>query len=250
MWLAPWLIGAGLVGIVLALIMTIRAYVRLRRGEYYVIRKEALRTALRWSFLVLLFFLLTVGLLFIPRQTRTPQLTSTATPGQTHTSTSTRAVPTPTATTTPTARATATAPFIPTSTPQATMPPAFTSPLPSAIPPPGDARFEFWTLAQGADENSQPVAPSNQFPVGIERIYLFFRYDGLLLNVPWTIAWYRNGELLSGGTRLWESRQPAGNWYQFMEFNEGYPAGKYEVQVWLGEQLRILALFSVGSAEE
>jgi len=158
-------------------------------------------------------------------------------------------VPTPTVTATPTPPATATEPFIPTSTPQATLPGAFISPLPSAVPPPGDARFEFWTLAQGVDETDQPVKPGSQFPVGTERVYLFFHYDGLLPNVPWTTVWYRNGELTSGGTSLWESSRSTGEWYEFLAFPGGYPEGDYEVQVWLGERLQIRAVFSVVNAE-
>ena len=248
-WLAPWLVGLGLAGIVLSLILTIRAYIQVRRAEYYILREEARRTALRMSLLVLLLTLLTVGSLFLPRQTPAQQPTPAATPFLTLTPAPTRIVLTPTPTATSTPQATATEPFIPTSTPQATLPATFSSPLPSAVPPPGDARFEFWTLAQGVDANNQPVEPSTAFPTGIESVYLFFRYDGLRSSVPWTTAWYRNGELLSGGTSLWRSERPAGEWHVFMEFAGGYPAGEYEVQVWLGDRLQIRAGFSVVSAE-
>jgi hypothetical protein len=247
-WLAPWLVGAELLAIVLALIVTMRAYVQLRRGEYYIIREEARRVALRGSLLVLFLALLIVVSLFIPRSDTTSQPMPTATPSP-PSPTPTRVVPTPTASATSTPQATATEPFIPTSTPQATLPAAFISPLPSAVPPPGDARFEFWTLAQGVDETDQPVKPGSQFPVGTERVYLFFHYDGLLPNVPWTTVWYRNGELTSGGTSLWESSRSAGAWYEFLAFPGGYPEGDYEVQVWLNDRLQIRAVFSVMSAE-
>jgi hypothetical protein len=248
-WLAPWLIGAGLVGIVLALIVTIRAYVQLRRAEYYIIREEARRTVLRASLAGFFLTLLTIVALFVPRQTSTPQSTTTPIPLQTLTSTPSRVVPTPTATAASTPQATATEPFIPTSTPQATLPASFTSPLPSAIPPPGDARFEFWTLARDVDANDQPVEPSTQFAAGTERVFLFFRYDGLLPNIPWTTAWYRNGELLNGSTRLWEPERPVGERYEFLEFPGGYPEGEYEVQVWLGDRLQIRAVFLIAGAE-
>lgn len=244
-WLALWLVGAGLAGIALALIITIRAYLQARRGEYYVIREEARRAMLRGLFLVLFFAALTVGSLFIPRRNPPPQPTPTATAAPTSTSTPTRVIPTATPTPTSTPQATATEPFIPTSTPQATLPPAFISPLPSAVPPPADAHFVFWTLAEGVDQNAQPVNASTQFPAGTERVYVFFEYDGLLPNVPWTTAWYRNGELLNGGTSLWEAEKSAGQWNVFLAFPGGYPVGEYEVQVWLGERLQIRALFSV-----
>jgi hypothetical protein len=249
-WLAPWLIGAGLTGVVLALIMTMRAYNQARRGEYYVIRDEARQTTRRGLLLVLFFTVLTVGSLFIPRQDPAPQPTPAATPLPTSTPTPTRTVPTPTPTHTSTPQATATEPFIPTSTPQATIPAAFISPLPSAVPPPGDAHFEFWTLAEGIDANIQPVNPATQFAAGTERVYLFFEDDGLLPNVPWTTVWYGNGELLNGGTSLWEAEKTAGQWHVFLAFPGGYPTGEYEVQVWLGERLQIRALFSVVNGTE
>jgi hypothetical protein len=248
-WLAPLLVGAGIVSIILALIVTIRAYVRLRRGGYYVIREEARRIALRGSLLVVVFSILTIGAVFFPRQAPAPGPTPTVTVFKTPTPIPTRVEPTRTATATPTPQPTATEPFIPTSTAQATLPAAFSSPLPAAVPAPGDARFEFWTLAQGADGNSQPEKPSSQFPVGIKRVYLFFRYDGLLPNVPWTTIWYRNGEILSGGTSRWESARSAGEWHVYLEFKDGYPRGEYEVQVWLDERLQIRASFSIASAE-
>jgi hypothetical protein len=118
------------------------------------------------------------------------------------------------------------------------------------VPPPADAHFEFWTLAESVDADNQPVNPSTQFPAGTERVYLFFEYDGLLPNVLWTTVWYENGELLSGGTSLWDSEKPAGQWHTFLEFPGGYPVGEYEVQVWLGERLQIRALFSIVNGTE
>jgi hypothetical protein len=248
-WLAPWLVGAGLVSIALALIVTIRAYIQLRRAEYYVIREEARRIVLRASLAGFILTLLTIFALFVPRQASTPQPTATPIPLQTLIPTPSRVVPTPTATVLSTPQATATEPFIPTSTPQATLPAAFTSPLPSAIPPPGDARFEFWTLAKDVDSSDQPVEPSTQFTEGTESVFLFFRYDGLLPNVPWTIIWFGNGELLNGSTRLWEPQKPTGERYEFLKFPGGYPAGEYEVQVWLGERPQVRAVFLVVGAE-
>jgi hypothetical protein len=244
-WLAPWLIGAGLISIVLALTFAIWAYIQLRRAEYYVVREEARRRLLRGLLLAFLFAVITIGIVFLPRQAPAPAATPTPTLAPVASPAPTRAVPTPTATTTPTPKPTATEPFIPTSTPMATLPAAFTSPIPSAVPPPGDAHFEFWTLAQGVDTSDQPVDPGKQFPAGIERVYLFFRYDGLLPNVPWTIVWYKDGEVISGGARLWEPEQPSGERHAFLDFAGGFPVGSYEVQVWLGEQLQIRASFAV-----
>ena len=248
-WLAPWLVGAGLVATVVTLVVAIQAYARLRRAWYYVIREAARRTFSRSLLVLLILAFLTIGSLLIPRQESTPLPTLTATANQPPAPTPTRVTPTPVATVTPTPQPTATEPFIPTSTPQATLPITFTTPLPSAVPPPADARIEFWTLAQGVDEDNRPVDPATVFPAGIERIYLFFTYDGLLPNVPVTVLWYRNGELLNGGTDLWESEQVKGERYVYLVPAGGYTAGRYQVQVWLGERLQIQVAFSVVEAE-
>lgn len=244
-WLALLLVGAGLVGVALALIVTVRAFIQTRSGEYYVIRDEARRTALRGLIVVLILILLTLGVILIPRQTPASELTPTIIPSPSPTSTPTDAPPAAVATVTPTARPTATEPFIPTSTPQATLPITLTQPLPSAVPPPGDARFEFWALAQDVDESNQPVNASAEFAAGTERIYLFFRYDGLLPDVPWSVVWYQDGNLLDGSTRLWESERPVGERFEFFTYAGGFPAGEYEVQVWLGDELQVRAAFSV-----
>ncbi len=248
-WLALVLVGAGLLGVVVALIATVRAFAQSRSGEYYVIRDEARRVALRALLIFLIFILLTIAFLLIPRQESTPQPTATGTPTRSPVPTVTHVVFTPTVTASSTPRPTATEPFIPTATPQATLPVTLTLPLPSSVPPPGDARFEFWMLAPDVDGNGLPVEPSTEFPVGIERVYLFFRYNGLLPSIPWSIVWYRDGEFLNGGTRLWEPERPSGERHEFLEYGGGFPAGNYEVQVWLGDQLQIRVSFAVGEGQ-
>ena len=147
-WLAPWLVGAGLMAFALALIITVRAYVQLRRAEFYIVREEARRTVVRASLLVVVLALLTVGSFFIPRQAPKLSVTLVTVPEPSLTLQPTRGTPLPVASATATPLATATEPFIPTSTTQATLPVTFTTPLPSAVPPPADARIEFWVLAQ------------------------------------------------------------------------------------------------------
>ncbi len=248
-WLVPWLVGVWLTAVAVTLVIAVRAYAHLRRAGYYVLREAARRTFTRSLLVLLILAFLTIGSLLIPRQESTPLPTLTATANQPPTPTPTFVTPTLAATATPTPQPTATEPFIPTSTPQATLPITFTTPLPSAVPPPADARIEFWTLAQGVDENDRPVDPATVFPAGIERVYLFFTYDGLLPNVPVTILWYRNGELLNGGIDLWESERVRGERYVYLVPAGGYTAGRYQVQVWLGDRLQIQVAFSVVEAE-
>ncbi len=244
-WLTVWLVGAGLIGVILTLVVAIRAYVKVRRAGYYIVREAARRTAVRASLLVVILTLLTIIVPFIPTQDPAPKPTLAPTPHSSLTPTPTRAIPTATATSTPTPLPTATEPFIPTSTPQPTLPITFTTSFSQAVPPPADASIEFWTLAQGVSDDNRPVEAATQFTVGIERIYLFYTYDGLLPGVPITIVWYHEGELLSGGTDLWEAQQSGGERYVFLTPSGGYTIGAYEVQVWLGNRMQVRVFFSV-----
>jgi hypothetical protein len=126
------------------------------------------------------------------------------------------------------------------------LPITYTEAFSQAVPPPADASIEFWTLAQGVSDDNRPVEPAAQFAEGVERIYLFYTYDGLLPGVPVTVLWYQDGELLSGGTDLWESQQSRGERYVFLTPSGGYTAGRYEVQVWLGDRIQVRVFFNVG----
>ena len=124
-----------------------------------------------------------------------------------------------------------------------------TTPIPSAVPPPGDARFEFWTLAEGVDDANQPLKPATQFPAGIARVYLFFHYDGLLPDIPWSVVWYKEDEYLRGRTSLWEPERSIGTRYEFLDLGE-YPPGEYEAQIWLENALQMRVRFSVAEPNE
>lgn len=248
---APWLIGLSVLGIVIALVLTIRAYLQSRSGAYYAVREQALRTAGRALLVTLVFLALTITLILIPKHQSTPQSTPTATVrlAPTPTQALTTPTPLPMATATPTSLPTATEPFIPTTTPTPRPPDTALTPLPSAVPPPADAHIELTGLAQEVDENGFCQEPATQFPSGVGRLYLCYTYDGLLPNVPWTVAWYCGGEYLGGGTSLWESGRAAGNGYVFLSPSQGYPVGECEAQIWLAERLQFRARFKIVGAE-
>ena len=244
-WLTFWLVSAGLMSIALTLFVAIRAYIQLGRAGYYVVREAARRTVVRASLAALLLVLLTALVPFIPKQVPAPDPTATPTATISPTPMPTRATATPMPTSTPTPLPTATEPFIPTTTPLPTLPITFTTALSLAVLPPADARIEFWTLAEGVDESDRPIEPAMQFPEGIERVYVFFTYDGLVRNAPVTTVWYRNGEFLNGGIDLWESQRSRGERYVYLTLGGGFAAGEYEVQVWLGDRLQIRTFFLV-----
>ncbi len=252
--LAPWLIGLGIVAFFIALALTIRAYIQSRSGAYYAVREQALQAAGRALLVTLILLVLTIVLVMIPRTESSPKPTAGAIASATATirmvSTPTDVVITPTFTPnpSPTLLPTATEPFIPTTTPTPQLPDTALTPIPSAVPPPADAQIKFGGLAQNVDENGLCQGPTTQFPADVQRLYLCYTYDGLLPNVPWTVAWYCGGEYLGGETSLWQPGRSAGNGYVFLSPSQGYPPGKCEVQVWLDSRLQFRARFEIVGA--
>ncbi|HHH40430.1 MAG TPA: hypothetical protein ENK56_00315 [Chloroflexi bacterium] len=247
--LAPWLIGGSLLVLVALIFTGIQGFITFRRARYHVVR-EAARRRVIWAFS----FAMPVGLLALililiphtgPPLLSRPRPTPMPSPQPTPTFTSTpTATATMTATPTPTRPPTATPPPIPTFTPTAQLPQSARSPLPSAVPPPADARIIFETLALGVDEAGNPVEPGESFAAGTHRIYVFFTWQGIPKNVPWTHAWYRDNVYLGGETTLW-SWDVAGRGYLYFVPPDGYRPGEYEVQVFLGTRLQFRKRFTI-----
>ena len=242
-WLAYALLIASAVPAGLGIFQLNKA----RRAPYYVMRREALRRAVRWGLTMLVLQALAVVLLVVTPLVAAivsvpapvPAATPTATPPFTSTPRPTR-----TPTVTPTRRPTATPPFIPTSTPDVPVPESALSPLPSAVPARGDARIAIITTAADRDDNEQPVGLGTEFPPGDHRVYLFVSYEGMTNGVAWTLAIYREGEFLDAATQLWEWGEQ-GSTYLYYKPPGGYEPGLYEMRVFIETRLQGIAQFVI-----
>jgi hypothetical protein len=245
--LIRWLAYALLIASAVPAGLGISQMIKARRAPYYVMRREALRRAVRWGLAMLVLQALAIALLvvtpFVATILSAPAPVPTATPTATLPSTSTPR-PTRTPTVTPTRRPTATPPFIPTSTSAVPVPESALSPLPSAVPAGGDARIAIITTAADRDDNEQPVGPGTEFPPGDHRVYLFISYEGMANGVAWTLAMYREGEFLDATTQLWEWGEQ-GSTYLYYKPPGGYEPGLYEMRVFIEARLQDRAQFVI-----
>lgn len=244
-----WIFGVLLGGILIGLLAAARYTREAKTSQFYFIREQARikagRVMLLVSFLVVI--TLVLGVL----------LTVSNTFGRVA-----RASPTPTPTLSPTMSPTpvATVPLTPTlsPTPQPTVTP---SPSPTAVPTPGtpssaltpvvgvktpspDATFGAITMAQGVTEDNEPKDPGTVFPAGIPQLYAFFDYRNLSNGVLWTQAWYREGKEIGSESSLWEWGSYGTAWI-FLKPVGGYSRGEYEVRLYIGDELKQTAHFTV-----
>jgi len=244
-----WVVYALLIASAVPAGLAISQFIKSRRAPYYVMRRDALGRAMRWTMVALILLALAAALLVIVPylavvmygpgkavlDVPTPTSTATVTPSPR---------PTRTPTVTPTRRPTATPPLIPTPTPSVPPPDTALTPLPSAVPAGEDVRIVIITLAADRDASGEPVDPGVEFPPGDHRVYLFISYEGMVNGVVWTLAIYREGELLDETTQLWEWGEQ-GRTYLYYKPLEGYEPGVYEMRVFVETRLQGIAQFMV-----
>jgi hypothetical protein len=168
--------------------------------------------------------------------TSTPSTTPSNTPTVSPSPTRQTRTPIPSATNEPTATLTATLTPSVTTTPTATFESVLVlTPLPSAKQPRSGARVEIVTASVSISADQTPVDPGSQFLAGVERIYLFFEYSRMDDGISWSRILFRGGVPMQGQSYLW-SLGSEGSSYFFFGSEEGYPAGEYEVGLFLGDQ--------------
>ncbi len=224
----------------------LRAIQSARKMTFYRLRRQ--RETGGWRLLGLALFLalfaVTLPLYGLPLAYRVIPLTPSITPTWT-------AVPYRTATGTPTAILTPTV----TDTPLVTMTPTITGtpalPLAvlalfqSQITPNPAAIFSQLTFSPNIDDNLQAVDPQTVFENPIDTIYATYSYDQMLPGAQWTAVWYRDDQQVyvethpfAGGTGGYDEAHcsnPVGGWLP----------GRYEVQIFVGEEWKVVGAFLV-----
>jgi hypothetical protein len=249
-----WVVYALLIASAIPAGLVVSQLIKARRAPYYVMRRDALRRATHWTLVALILLALAATLLVIVPHLAVvmygpgkatldiPTLTSSVSVDTVTVTPSLR--PTRAPTITPTRRPTATPPLIPTLTPSVPPPDTALTPLPSAVPAGEDARIIVITLAGDRDASGEPIDPGIEFPPGDHRVYLFISYEGMANGVAWTLAIYREGELLDETTQLWEWGEQ-GRTYLYYKPLEGYKPGVYEMRVFVEARLQGIAQFMV-----
>jgi hypothetical protein len=166
--------------------------------------------------------------------TITPTITVTPTISQTPTITLTPSItPTPAVTDTPTITPT---PFVPL---------AIELEFEGIVTPNPDARFSELTFTDGLDALYRPLNPGVIFQNPIDHMYAVFSYDGMIDGSQWTALWYRSGELVHYETKPWDGGTGGLGYTDWAPGAQEWQAGIYQVQIFVGVQIKVTGEFSV-----
>ncbi len=246
-----WIFGVCLAGILIGVLAAARYAREARTSQFYFIREQARIKAGRVMILVgfLVVVISALGILLFVSNTFTRVAQARPTPTSTPTLSPTTPA-TAAATASPTPVLISTPKPIVTASPSATIIPTVGTPSSALTPVVGvetplpDATFGEITLARGVTDDNEPEDLGTVFPAGISQLYAFFDYQNLSDGVLWTQAWYREGKEIGSESNLWEWGSYGTAWI-FLKPIGGYPRGKYEVRLYIGDELKQMASFTV-----
>ena len=226
----------------------IRSMQAARKISFYSLRKRYNSTA--WRLVFLSIVLIGVAIWFptggeqimyqVFPPSATPSLTSTITLTPTITTTPTITQP-PTLTLTPLVSDT------PTLTPTPFLPVAIEALFAGPVTPNPDAVFtaiQFSTEFDGVNA----IDPKTVFELPIDTIYGGFDYNNTSPGVQWTALWYRNGKLVCYETEPWKVEWGTGGIGGYTSCSsplDGWQAGQYEVQIFMGYEWKVVGRFVV-----
>jgi hypothetical protein len=154
----------------------------------------------------------------------------------------------PTITLTPTITDTPSVTDTPTITPTPYIPPAIEALFSAGVTPNPDAVFSPLQFSTVYD-NFECVAPSTTFVNPISSMTACFSYNNISPGVQWTALWFRDGELVKYDTHVWgdiigESTGGLGS-SEWAPPPEMWQPGNYEVQIFVGQDWKVVGRFSV-----
>ena len=175
-----------------------------------------------------------------PTATSTPSLTPTITPSQTAT---------PTITLTPSQTVAPTNTLPPSATPTASLTPTPTlSPTPAlpraqvtlpagtlTVTPPPQAVIANLRISRFNTCRSESGVATT-FSPNPKSLYALFDYNNWLPDVRWSNVWLYNGQPVLVETLLWDGSTGGCGFAEFDNGSQPWPAGEWEVQVFIGDQ--------------
>jgi hypothetical protein len=227
----------------------IRSIQSARKLTFYRLRKQRMSAGWRMLAAGMFLFLFVGWLLRFGESVAYRYFPPSPTPSLTPTIT---LIPTitlsPTITLTPTITDTPSVTDTPTITPTPFIPLAIEALFNGVITPNPDAVFSPLQFSTVYD-NFECVAPSTTFVNPISSMTACFSYNNITPGVQWTALWYRDGELVKYDTHVWgdvvgESTGGLGA-SEWAPPPEMWQPGNYEVQIFVGQEWKVVGRFSV-----
>lgn len=237
---------------VLAALLSFRGAIKnmqtARKLSFYSLRKRHNATA--WRLVLLAFFFVVVAV-WLPTggeqiiyQAFPPSPTPSLTPTITLTPSITLS---PTITLTPSLTTTPLVSDTPTLTPTPFLPVAIEALFTGPVTPNPDAVFTAIQFSTEFD-GTNAVNPKTVFELPIQIMYGGFDYNNTAPGVQWTALWYRNGHLICYETEPWREEWGTGGIGGYTECSnpiDGWMAGQYEVQIFMGYDWKVVGRFTV-----
>lgn len=123
-------------------------------------------------------------------------------------------------------------------------PAALEQPAEVEAPKSGIGTLQFSTeIGQG----NQALNPSSIFGEGFYTLYATFDYADMADGTEWSWIWRRNGDVFDRGAEIWNyGRRGLG--YIYLNPTDGFQNGKYELEVWVEDNLLSQSSLTVNSA--
>jgi hypothetical protein len=244
-----WILGVCVAGILIGVLAAARYAREAKTSQFYFIREQARikagRVMILVGFLVVVISALGILLFVSNAFTRVAQDRPTPTLTLSPTTPATAVVAaSPTPVLSPTPKPTAAPSPSPTIIPTVPSPSATLTPVVGVETPSPDATFGEITLARGVTDDNKPKDAGTVFPAGISQLYAFFDYQNLSNGVLWTQVWYRGNKEIGSESSLWEWGSYGTAWI-FLKPVVGYPRGEYEVRLYIGDELKQTATFTL-----
>jgi hypothetical protein len=241
-YLMPFFLAA------VALIAAFGVYSNFRRSQtapYFRIRRKANQAGWRWVLILIIAAAGAYAALRARAAVPTPDLTSFLPATPTAPATIGPDLLASEAIITPTAPAEAGQPptITPTAPPEGTATPILAT-IESTVTPPAEAELTITEISSDISSNLTPVNPGTAFPVGTPRIYYWVTFSNMQNGISWSRVLLLDGTVVRSESESWE-RGTEGTAYYWFDAQGGWPAGAYEVQFYLGDQLADTATYDV-----
>ncbi len=221
-------------------ITAFRAFREAKRLRFFLKRRKILGRA--WQLLFYAALVITAALLFnryaepMTYQVFQPSPTATVTPTITLTPTITQ---TSTITLTPTMTET------PEFTPTPIMPAVISEGFISAVTPNPESVFSDITFARRLTGDYLPIDPNIRFDQPNTTLYGSFSYDKMIQGTQWSALWFRDEELISYESILWNGASGGYGYTDMTLPSDEWLPGFYEVQIFVGETWRTSGYFEI-----